>query len=272
MSSDPLGIMVFGAHPDDCDIKAGGVAIMWAALGHRVKFVSVTNGDAGHQDEGGASLARRRAFEARSAGEIAGIEYITLDNHDGELEPTLDIRKDIIRLIREFDPDLILTHRPNDYHPDHRYTSILVQDSAYMVTVPNVCADVPHMRRNPVIAYLSDGFRKPLPFTPTVVVDIGSVHERKLDMLHCHTSQVYEWLPYNGGYLDDVPEGETARRAWLGERWGRRSEGDRWRDKLMALYGAERGAAVAYAEAFEGCEYGSSLTDDNLHALFPFIP
>ncbi len=108
MSSDILGVMVFGAHPDDCDIKAGGVAIMWAALGHRVKFVSVTNGDAGHQDEGGAALARRRAFEARAAGEVAGIEYITLDNHDGELEPTLDVRKDIIRLIREFDPDLLL--------------------------------------------------------------------------------------------------------------------------------------------------------------------
>jgi LmbE family N-acetylglucosaminyl deacetylase len=271
VSSDPLGIIVFGAHPDDCDIKAGGVAIMWADRGHRVKFVSVTNGDAGHPDEGGAALARRRAFEARSAGEVAGIEYITLDNHDGELEPTLDIRKDIIRLIREFNPDLILTHRPNDYHPDHRYTSILVQDSAYMVTVPNVAADVPHMRRNPVIAYLSDGFQKPQPFAPTVVVDIGSVHDRKLDMLHCHTSQVYEWLPYNGGYLEDVPEGEEARRAWLTERWGRRSTSERWRDKLAELYGADRGRAVQYAEAFEGCEYGSALTDDNLHKLFPFI-
>ncbi|MDA1190148.1 MAG: PIG-L family deacetylase [Candidatus Poribacteria bacterium] len=269
--SNQLGILVFGAHPDDCDIKVGGSAILWARLGHRVKFVSVTNGDAGHHEEGGAMLAQRRMEEARRAGEVAGIEYICLDNHDGELEPTLENRKKIIREIRRFNPDLILTHRPNDYHPDHRYTSILVQDSAYMVTVPNVCADTPHLTKNPVIAYLSDGFQRPYPFTPTVVVGIDEVVEQKADMLHCHTSQVYEWLPYNGGYLSEVPKGEKARRKWLGKRWGGRSNADRWRDKLIEQYGEAKGRKIQYAEAFEGCEYGSSLNEEAVNRLFPFF-
>ena len=129
MNNHSLKIIVFGAHPDDCDIKAGGIAIKYANLGHEVKFVSVTNGDAGHHEIGGVELARRRRAEAQAAGAVAGIEYHVIDNHDGELEPTLENRKKIIRLIRNYTPDLILTHRPNDYHPDHRYTSILVQDS-----------------------------------------------------------------------------------------------------------------------------------------------
>jgi LmbE family N-acetylglucosaminyl deacetylase len=267
-----LRVLVFGAHPDDCDIKAGGIAILYAQQGHRVQFVSVTNGDAGHHEMGGAALAQRRREEARRAGEVAGIEYITLDNHDGELEPTLENRKKLIRIIRDFRPDLILTHRPNDYHPDHRYTSILVQDSAYMVTVPNICADVRHLDRNPVIAYLSDTFEKPAPFRATVAVDIDAVISRKIDMLHCHESQVYEWLPYNGGYLSEVPEGEGERRRWLEKRWFARSDAERWRDVLVRLYGEEKGRAIRFAEAFEPCEYGARLGDQNLRALFPFFP
>ena len=199
MNNHALKIIVFGAHPDDCDIKAGGIAIKYANLGHEVKFVSVTNGDAGHHEIGGVELARRRRAEAQAAGAVAGIEYHVLDNHDGELEPTLENRKKIIRQIRNYTPDLILTHRPNDYHPDHRYTSILVQDSAYMVTVPNICTDTPALSYNPVIAYLSDNFQKPQPFSPDVVIAIDEVIEKKIDMLHCHTSQMYEWLPFKRG-------------------------------------------------------------------------
>ncbi|MBM3213357.1 PIG-L family deacetylase [Candidatus Poribacteria bacterium] len=272
MQSNRLGLLVFGAHPDDCDIKAGGLAILYAQMGHRVRFVSVANGDAGHHEQGGAILAQRRTAEARRAGDVAGIEYITLDNHDGELEPTLENRRKLIRIIREFEPDLVLTPRPWDYHPDHRYASVLVQDSAYLVTVPNICADVRHLNYNPVIAYVSDGFQKPLPFQPTVAIGIDEVVERKLDMLHCHTSQVYEWLPYNGGYLAEVPEDEAERRQWLAERWNRRSSADQYRDLLVKLYGEEEGGRFRFAEAFEPCEYGSPLTDDNMRTLFPMLP
>ena len=269
----PLNILVFGAHPDDCDIKAGGVAALYVQQGHRVKFVSVTNGDAGHHEMGGGPLTQRRYREAQAAAAVIGIEYELLDNHDGELMPTLENRYKIIRTIREFQPDLIMTHRPNDYHPDHRYTSTLVQDAAYMVTVPNICALTPHLEKNPVIAYLSDGFMKPYPFTPDVVVGIDAVVEQKINMLECHVSQFYEWLPYNGGSLDSVPTGASERRAWLAERLLNRFQdvAEKHRDVLIALYGEAAGAHIKYAEAFEGCEYGSTLNSDNIPTLFPFF-
>jgi LmbE family N-acetylglucosaminyl deacetylase len=270
--SSQLRILVIGAHPDDCDIKAGGIAIKYAGLGHLVRFVSVTNGDAGHHEIGGVQLANRRRAEAEAVSAVAGIEYHIMDNHDGELEPTLENRKKIIRMIRSYTPDLILTHRPNDYHPDHRYTSILVQDSAYMVCVPNVCTDVTPMKTNPVIAYLSDGFQKPTPFAPDVVIDIDDVVEKKLDMLHCHTSQMYEWLPSIGGTIDDVPESNADRRKWLEHRLvGFERVADTYRGKLVELYGEERGSKVKWAEGCEGCEYGGALDRDAIAKLFPFI-
>ncbi len=268
-----LRILVFGAHPDDCDIKAGGIALQYSALGHRVKFVSVTNGDTGHFEIGGIELARRRYAEAQAAGRVAGIEYSVLDIHNGELEPSVANRKMIIRIIREFQPDLVLTHRPNDYHPDHRYTSLLVQDAAYIVTVPNMVSLTPHLQYNPVICYLSDNFQKPTPFAPDVVVGIDGMIERKMDMLHCHVSQMYEWLPYNGNRLKEVPKGERARRAWLGRLRKPAFEqiADRYRERLIELYGEKRGKKIRYAEAFETCEYGGKLTEKNVKVLFPFF-
>ena len=157
-----LNIIAFGAHPDDCDQQAGGTAALWAALGHRVRFVSVTNGDAGHQTERGAALAARRRAEAIEAGRRVGVDYVVLDHHDGQLLPTLEARADVIRLIREWRADLVLAPRPNDYHPDHRYTGALVQDSAYIVLVPNIVSDAPPLRRNPVFI-LRGSFPRPDP-------------------------------------------------------------------------------------------------------------
>jgi N-acetylglucosamine malate deacetylase 1 len=140
-----LRIIAFGAHPDDCELKAGGVAAKWAARGHHVKFVSVTNGDIGHWKMAGGPLARRRTEEVKKAARILKIHTQVLDIHDGELEPTLENRRTITRLIRQWKADIVLAHRPNDYHPDHRYTGVLVQDAAYMVTVPFFCPDVPYL-------------------------------------------------------------------------------------------------------------------------------
>src|SRR5262249_28005121 len=170
MAERPLRLLIIGAHPDDADYHAGGTAALYRAAGHIVKMVSLTNGDAGHHLLRGPELARRRKAEAAAAGTVIGADYDVLDNPDGELLPTLENRRQVIRLIRSFRPDLVLTHRPNDYHPDHRYTSQLVQDAAYMVTVPAVAPDTPHLAANPVIAYLPDDFQKPYPFRPSVVV------------------------------------------------------------------------------------------------------
>jgi LmbE family N-acetylglucosaminyl deacetylase len=269
-----VNILVVGAHPDDPDFSAGGVAYLYGRMGHRVKFVSMTNGDAGHHEMGGVELARRRHAETQAVAKVLGLaEYQVLDNHDGELEPTLPNRRQVIRVIREFQPDLILCPRPNDYHPDHRYTSQLVQDAAYMVTVPNVVSLTDYLRINPVICYVSDSFQKPYPFSPDVAVDVGEAIEAKLDALHRHTSQVYEWLPYNAMREREVPSGEAERRRWLEERYMGRmlANADRFRDLLVGFYGPERAAVVKYAEAFEGCEYGSRLTPELIPKLFPFF-
>ena len=222
---------------------------------------------------GGAPLAWRRRAEAAASGRVLGVEYITLDIHDGALLPTLENRNQVIALIRAFQPDLIMIHRPNDYHPDHRYASQLVQDASYMVTVPNVVSQVPHLATMPVIVYLWDTFQKPYPFQADVVVAIDEVIEQKLDALHCHTSQMYEWLPYNGGYLEQVPTGDAERRAWLGQlrefRFQRAAE--LYREALISTYGEERGRAIRYAEAFEACEYGTPLSAANRERLFPFF-
>src|SRR5438270_3665078 len=189
MSAEALRLLIIGAHPDDADYAAGGLAALYRRAGHVVKMVSLTNGDAGHHLTPGRQLAARRRKEAAAAGAVIGATYDLLDNHDGELQPTLENRRQVIRLIRSYRPDLVLTHRPNDYHPDHRYTSQLVQDAAYMVTVPAVTPDTPHLAANPVIAYLPDDFQKPYPFRPSVVVDVGGVLEQIVAMLHCHTWQ-----------------------------------------------------------------------------------
>jgi LmbE family N-acetylglucosaminyl deacetylase len=267
----PLRIIVFGAHPDDCDETTGGTAALWAAKGHQVKFVSVTNGDAGHQSEGGGALAKRRRLEAQESARRLGIaEYEVLDNHDGELLPTLQVRQEVIRRIRRWNADLVIAPRPNDYHPDHRYTGVLVQDSAYMVMVPNVCPDTPPLRKNPVFLYARDHFQRPNPFRPDVAVAIDSVADKKLQALDAHVSQFYEWLPWVAGVLDSVPKDPAARLAWLRKTWSERSSADDLKEALRKWYGA-RADAVKEAEAFEVCEYGRQPTDAELRRLFPFF-
>ena len=269
-TSEPLRIIMIGAHPDDCDQKSGGTAILFASLGHAVKFVSVTNGDAGHQSEGGGILAKRRTAEAHEAGKRFGVTYDVLDNHDGALVPSLDVRLQIIRKIREWNADIVMAPRPNDYHPDHRYTGVLVQDAAYLVAVPNVAADTPPLKKNPIFLYFQDYFQRPNPFRPDIAIDITSVFDQKIHALDAHESQMYEWLPWIGGYLDKVPKNSADRKKWLAEtRRGRITP--EVRKTLEALYGKERGAAAQHAEAFEICEYGTQLKPEDIKRLFPMI-
>jgi LmbE family N-acetylglucosaminyl deacetylase len=265
-----LHVIAFGAHPDDCDNRAGGLAAKYAAAGHLVKFVSVTNGDAGHYEQGGGVLAERRRAEAEEAGRRIGITYEVLDNHDGELMPTLEVRRQIIREIREWHADIVLAPRPNDYHPDHRYTGVLVQDASYMVTVPNLVTDTPALKRNPVFLYFSDRFTRPQPFHADIVVSIDDVFEKKIGMLDAHVSQMYEWLPWHDGRLAEVPQSPEARREWLAKQRPCLVEPG-WREALKKWYGAEA-ASVQRAEAFEITEYGRHPDDAEIRKLFPFFP
>ncbi len=269
-----LRIIAFGAHPDDCEIRAGGVAAMWAAQGHHVKFVSTTNGDIGHWKMAGGPLAKRRTEEVKKAAKILGIETEVLDIHDGELMPTLENRKTFVRLIREWKADIVLGPRTNDYHPDHRYTGVLVQDAAYMVICPFICPDVPHLKTNPVFLYFSDRFQKPNPFEPSLVVAIDDVIEKKLDAIAVIESQFVE-----GGVSGNesmVPKNETERAAAHRRvrkrfRSGFEATAGKYRAKLIEIYGKRKGKQVRCAEAFEVCEYGRRPSAPELKKLFPFF-
>jgi LmbE family N-acetylglucosaminyl deacetylase len=265
-----LHIVIFGAHPDDPD-KAGGTAYKWAQLGYDVLMVSVTNGDAGHQTIKPRELAKIRREEALKAGEVIGVRYITLNNHDGQLMPIYKNRLQIIKIIRENKADIVICPRPYDYHPDHRYTGVLVLDAAYMVTVPTILPKVPIVEKNPLFLFMSDGFIHPEPFKADVCIEIDDVIEKKMDMYHQHKSQMYEWLPYNRGTLSQVPATDAERRAWLGETRKGGSNANPYRDKLIELYGPERGAEIRYCEAFQDSGYGIKMTKENIDYYFPFL-
>jgi N-acetylglucosamine malate deacetylase 1 len=269
-----LRIICFGAHPDDCELQAGGVAAMWAAKGHHVKLVSVTNGDIGHWREAGGPLAQRRKAEAEKADSILGVTSEVLDIHDGELLPTIENRRTITRLIREWKADLVLSPRPNDYHPDHRYTGVLVQDAAYMVTVPFFCPDVPHLKNNPVFMYYPDSFQKPNPFQPDIAISIDSVITRKLDALDALESQFYEGGA-NGSpdFVPTDPAKQQERHKQVRSGFDRRNadQAHRFKNKLAEFYGPDKSGSIRYAEAFEVCEYGRRPDAQELKKLFPFF-
>jgi LmbE family N-acetylglucosaminyl deacetylase len=269
-TNQPLRIIMLGAHPDDCDQGGGGTAILLSQMGHKVKFVSVTNGDAGHQLQGGGVLAKRRIQEAKEAGKRFGVEYDVLDNHDGELLPSLEVRLQVIRKIREWNADVVIAPRPNDYHPDHRYTGVLVQDAAYMVAVPNVAADTPPLKKNPVFLYFQDYFQKPNPFKPEIVIDITAVFNQKVHALDAHQSQFYEWLPWIGGYADQVPSDPAERKIWLAKKEAGVINSE-MRQSLEKWYGKEKAAQVKQAEAFEVCEYGTRPSEEDIRRIFPML-
>lgn len=268
-----LRIIAFGAHPDDAEYRCGGTAAMWAKQGHKVKLVSVTNGDIGHWREAGGPLAQRRTAESKAVAKELGIEYEVLDIHDGELEPTLENRRKITRLIREWDADIVMAHRPWDYHPDHRYTGVLVQDAAFMVAVPFFCPDVPALDKNPVFLYFSDRFQKPYPFTPDIAVAIDEVFDLKTKALMNLESQIFDGGALaDQAHVDKMPKDAAGKLAYVRKIWQARNRAEPYREELAKRYGKDRAAKVKYAEVFEVCEYGTQPDEAMIRKLFPFFP
>lgn len=268
-----LRIIAIGAHPDDCDTKFGGTAALLVKMGHKVKFLALTNGDAGHQNMGGGVLGKRRREEARRAGEVLGIEYEVLDNHDAELIPSLHVRHQIIRRIREWNADVVLGLRPNDYHPDHRNAGIVVQDAAYLVIVPNVTPDTPPLTKNPVFLYMNDNFEKPYPFSKDIVVIVDKVFDQKVLALSKHDSQMFEWGPWTEGIDENtIPKEKDKRLDWLKKRYKIKED---WTNKekevLDKWYPGTDPASVKYVEFFEICEYGKQPSDEEIKQLFPML-
>jgi N-acetylglucosamine malate deacetylase 1 len=267
----PLRIIAFGAHPDDAELKASGVAALWAAAGHKVKFVAMTNGDVGHFEQAGGPLARRRSAEVQECARILGIETEVLDIHDGELMPTLENRRTVARLIRDWQADIVLGHRPYDYHPDHRYTGVLMDDAAVVVVAPFFVPDTKPVARNPVFLYYSDNFQDPKPFTPSVVVGFDAVAEKKWQCIGAMPSQFGDKDSWQARTLPNVPQDDAGRRAYLLDIVKKRgiAVANQYRDRLVALYGEERGRKIQYAEAFQLGQYGRQAPADELKAMFP---
>jgi len=271
-AQEPIRVIVFGAHPDDCDINSGGLAAVFTQLGHKVKFVSLTNGNKGHHLMKPDELAARRKKELQEAGRVLGIEYINLDNPDGELLPTLENRFAVIKLICEWDADIVITHRPNDYHPDHRNTSIIIQDAAYMVGVPLMIPNGKPLRKTPLFLYMPDRFQKPTPFSPDIVIDITAVAAKKAEAICAHESQVFEWLPWVGGQVNEAPADPAERRKFYIDSYLSRSNASRFKDAALKWYTAEQLQNIRYLEAYEICEYGSMPNKERIKQLFPMLP
>ncbi|CAN5660651.1 hypothetical protein BH10BAC2_BH10BAC2_01740 [soil metagenome] len=267
--SNKIHIIMIGAHPDDCE-DAAGTAALFVQMGYAVKFVSVTNGDAGHQSMKGEELAKRRYAETQETAKRLGITYHVLNNHDGLLMPTLEVRLQVIKEIREWNADIVIAPRPNDYHPDHRYTGVLIQDAAYMVAVPNISPETPALKKNPVFLYYPDRFQKPNPFRPDIAVDITSVFDKKVAAYDAHESQMYEWLPWIGHYESEVPATKKDRVAWLAKRLSE-PVSTAVRSSLEKWYGKNKAVQATHAEAFEICEYGAQPTDQEIKRLFPML-
>lgn len=272
-------ILCIGAHPDDNELSIGGTAARFRARGDTVRFVSVTNGDKGHFAEkyrtDPGALAARRLTEAQNAAAVIGATYQTLGVHDGEVYVDLPTTEAMVRCIRSFGeagqgPDLVLFNRPVDYHRDHRYTAQLVLDATYMLTVPLMCPDTRHLDRMPVFAFWYDDFRDLIPFRADVVVPVDDVIDQKIDMVCAHVSQVFEWLPYNVGKLEQVPPESdfAARREMIAQHV--RARGEKRRASVSATFDRLFGSFEAkYAEAFQICEYGRVPDAEELRDLFP---
>jgi LmbE family N-acetylglucosaminyl deacetylase len=215
-------------------------------------------------------LAARRYLETQEVAKRLGITYDVLDNHDGALLPTLEVRLQIIKKIREWNADVVIAPRPNDYHPDHRYTGVLVQDAAYMVEVPNVAPDAPALRKTPVFLYAQDHFQRPNPFRPDIVIDVTSTFDKKISAFDAHVSQFYEWMPWIGRYEKDVPTGKVERWQWLKKTYDHPMK-ENIREAMAKWYGTKRAADAKYAEAFEICEYGAQPNETEIRRLFPML-
>ncbi len=288
-----MKILMIGAHQDDNEFRCGGLAHKYVQMGYEVRFLSLCNGCGGHHKMTPAETTARRAKESAAVAELLGIRYdVWEDMNDCTLMPTLENRRRLIRYIREFSPDLVISHRTNDYHADHRAAGMLLQDASYMLIVPHECPDVPAMTKTPVIMYNEDTFKDP-DFHADIVLDMDAENDLKLQIAHLNVSQVYEWLPFTKGYEAEVPESDEDRFEWLkgpykitpestdeeilkADRGGsgydlrNAQTASRFRKELIERYGKERGSKVRYAEAFQLCPYGGALTEELNKKLFSF--
>ena len=257
-----LTFLMIGAHPDDMDLRASGLAMRLIAQGHKAVFLSVTNGNAGHMTMDKEALRLRRRQEMANAAAVYGLQYDTLDLDDGYLTADIPTREKLMRYIRTIRPNVIITHRSCDYHPDHRACGQLVSDCSYLVGVPLFCPDVPAMRKAPVILFSEDGFTVPAPFRADIAVGCDPWIEKKIRGTMQHESQFFEWLAYDGNWTDVLnsqtrEEAAAHLEARLRERFAMPVQ--RFPDRFPA--------GTRFGEVFQIDEYGGEMTDEIRRAM-----
>ena len=267
----PLRILAMGAHPDDAELKFAGTAALFAAKGAQVKLMALTNGDVGHFEQAGGPLALRRRAEVEACHKMLGVETEVLDIHDGELMADLPTRKLVGGIIREWQADIVLSHRPYDYHPDHRAVGDLANDTAVVVVAPFFAPYTPPTPRNPVYLYYPDPFTHPYEFDPILAVGIDTVAQKKWDCISAMPSQFADADSWQARYRPNIPTDESARAAAILDIVKQQNVdmANKYRDLLVTLYGDQKGRAFQYAEVFELNQYGTQATQENLKAVFP---
>jgi len=271
-ATDPIRVIVFGAHPDDCEYTTGGIAQLYAQMGHQVKYVSLTNGNKGHHLMKPDELAARRYKESQEVARVLGVEYEVMNNDDGELMPTLENRFAVIKMICDWNADIVITHRLNDYHPDHRNTAIIVQDAAYMISVPQMVSGGKPLLKPVVFLYMPDDFQKPTVFSPDIVVDITAVATKKMEALCANESQFFEWMPWNESREEAIPDNIAERIQMVGGQYLELNCITKFKKGASKWYSSKQLKNILYVEAFEICEYGHIPGKEEIKRLFPMLP
>lgn len=201
-----MKVLAIACHPDDLEIGCGGTLAKYAALGHSVTMVHVANGNKGHKVIQPDELRLIRAQEAQNSGALIGAKVLSMDIADLNVKSDEDalIRK-LVNVMRQTEPDIIITHPPEDYMKDHMEVSKAVFDASFCATVPHYEADVPAPANAKVAALYYMDTLAGVGFLPTEYVDITDYIDTKLAMNAAHESQI-KWLYEHDGidFLDFV--------------------------------------------------------------------
>ncbi|ULB34895.1 MULTISPECIES: PIG-L deacetylase family protein [Proteiniphilum] len=273
MKNKEKRVIVICAHPDDAELTTGGTGILLSRSGYKVKLVSLTNGNKGHHEGTKNEIAIRRYNETQEVKKRMNCEYEILNNEDGELEANLKNRMEVIRLIREWKADIVITHPSYDYHPDHRNTSLLVQDAAFLVNVPKILPEVPALTESPLFLYTRGRYADRQKPNPDIVVDITPVVREKAYIIDAHASQIYEWLPWINRSNKIIPDTQEEKIEYILKEYvlkrGEIKEKDR---PVVEKWYGSKAKEVKTIEAFEICEFGRSVDDREIRELFPMFP
>lgn len=195
-----MNILAIGAHPDDVETMCAGTLAKYAAQGHKVYIATATNGNIGSAHHTMEEIAAIRKQEAANSAAIIGAEYICLDYDDEMFYETKEVRLAFINLVRHCKADVILTHNPEDYNPDHELTSKIVNDIAVMIPIAHLKTECEPYDQIPSIWMFEPAAS--MGFIPTDYVDITDFYETKMKMLGCMESQK-AWMAANYAVLRD---------------------------------------------------------------------